>query len=77
MSVSMDKTMEIDFAQLGAKSLYFNYTLGGLDQYRDEIAILNRNGYAHTSHDVLDRSGQPLTIAVLHKDGEVRKVYEL
>lgn len=62
---------------LNVKERHFNYTLGGIQHYRDEINILSRNGYDHTAHDVVDRDGVAMTVAVLHRNGLVVKAYEL
>jgi len=62
---------------LGASERHFNYTLGGIQHYHNEIKILSENGYEHTSHDVTNRDGEPLTVAVLHRGDAVVKVYEL
>lgn len=62
---------------LGIKERHFNYTLGGIAHYRAEIAILTENGYTATEHDVLDRDGRALTVAVLYRNGVAVKAYEL
>lgn len=62
---------------LGVSERYFNYTLGGIAHYRAEIAILSDNGYTATEHDVTDRDGTALTVAVLYRLGAAVKVYEL
>lgn len=62
---------------LGATERYFNYTLGGIQHYRDEIAILSDNGYTATEHDVTDREGNALTVAALYRLGKAVKAYEL
>lgn len=62
---------------LGVKDRFFNYTLGGIAQYKAEIAILCDNGYTATEHDVTDREGNALTVAALYRLGAVVKAYEL
>lgn len=62
---------------LRANERHFNYTLGGLSHYRAEIAILTENGYTATEHDVLDRDGVAMTVAVLYREGCAVKAYEL
>lgn len=59
------------------KNSFFNYTMGGVAQYREEIAILEANGYTSSSHDVKDRDNMPMTVAVLYREGKFVKVYEL
>jgi hypothetical protein len=62
---------------LAMQDRHFNYTLGGIAHYRAEIAILTENGYTSTEHDVLDRDGSPMTVAVLYRNGTAVKAYEL
>jgi hypothetical protein len=62
---------------LNANERHFNYTLGGIAHYRAEIAILTENGYTSTEHDVPDRDGVAMTVAVLYRNGVAVKAYEL
>lgn len=74
MSVSMHKP---EARWIAPSERNFSYTFGGIQHYRDEINILSRNGYDHTSHEVTDRDGVAMTVAVLHRNGTVVKAYEL
>lgn len=74
MSVSMHKP---EVKWINPNERHFSYTFGGIQHYRDEISILSRNGYDHTSHEVTDRDGVAMTVAVLHRNGTVVKAYEL
>lgn len=62
---------------LRVQERHFNYTLGGIEQYHNEISILTENGYTITEHGVLDRDGNPLGIVALYREGNAVKVYEL
>lgn len=62
---------------LGAQDRHFNYTLGGIQHYFDEIKILCENGYTSSEHSVLDRDDVPMTVAALYRNGVAVKAYEL
>lgn len=56
---------------------HFNWTMGGIAQYRAEIELFAENGYEVTSFEVTSYQGEKLAVTALFRLGKLVKVYLL